>query len=60
MLTKLLTPAETAELLGVRPQTLAEWRCTKRVELAYVKIGHRVMYRPEDLTAFIEQRTVRD
>ena len=38
----------TAELLGVDKQTLANWRCTKREDLKYVKIGGRVRYRVSD------------
>ena len=52
---KLLTETETAELLGVKPSTLAAWRCRKTVEVPYVKIGHRVMYAEDDLVQFIER-----
>ena len=40
----LLTPAETAGLLGVTVGTLQVWRTTKRYPLPYVKMGRRVMY----------------
>lgn len=53
---KLLTPAQTAELLGVKEQTLTVWRCTKRYPLAYVKVGRSVMYREADVRQFIESR----
>lgn len=52
----LLPPPEVAEILGVTEATLAVWRATKRYDLAYVKVGRRVMYRTEDVQAFIEQR----
>ena len=54
-----LTPKEAAKELGVAPETLAIWRCTKRYPLSYVKIGRKVFYRVEDIIAFIESRTVK-
>lgn len=57
-MSKLLTPAEVAELLGVTAQTLAEWRSTKRYPLDYVKVGRNVRYREADVQAFIESRKV--
>lgn len=55
---KLLTEAEAADYLGVKPQTLCAWRCTKRYSLPYIKVGRLVRYRPEDLEAFLAERTV--
>ena len=55
---RLLTPVETAELLGIAPGTLAQWRTTRRVLLSFVKCGRHVRYRPEDVIKFIEARTV--
>ena len=52
---KFLTPAETAKLLGKTPQTLASWRCNKRYELPYVKLGGNIRYDEKDVLAFIEQ-----
>ena len=48
---ELLTPAEVSALLRVPTSTLAVWRCTGRVKLDYVKIGHRVRY----VRSFVEQ-----
>ena len=53
--TELLTRREAAAYLGVSEQTLAVWKCTKRYDLAYVKIGRLVKYRKSDLDAFIEK-----
>jgi len=53
---KLLTVADTAEILGVAPHTLAVWRSTGRYDLPYVKTGRLVRYRLADLEAFIERR----
>lgn len=54
----LLKPQEVAEILGVSVTTLAIWRCTGRYTLSWVKCGRLVRYRPEDVAAFIEERTV--
>lgn len=55
---KLLTRAETAELIGVEPQTLAVWSSTRRYGLRVTKIGSRAMYDPRDVALFIESRKV--
>lgn len=54
---KLLTPDETANILGITKGTLDVWRCTKRYELNFIKIGKRVMYRSEDILDFIQKRS---
>ncbi len=53
MTTKLLTPSQTAETLGVTIGTFAIWRCTGRYPLAFVKIGRRLMYKLSDLETYI-------
>ena len=55
---RLLTPAEAAEFLGVKEQTLSVWRCTRRYPLPYVKVGNSVRYRESDLHTWLESRTV--
>lgn len=50
---ELLSRREAAAYLGVAEQTLAIWKCTKRQELPYVKIGKLVKYRRSDLDEFI-------
>jgi excisionase family DNA binding protein len=55
---KLLSREKAAEYLGVLPETLASWACTKRYNLPFIKIGRLVKYRLEDLDNFIKQRTV--
>ncbi len=49
---------EAAAYLGVAPQTLAVWACTKRYQLPLIKIGRHVKYRQSDLDAFIERNTI--
>lgn len=53
----LLTPAQTAAELGMTEATLAVWRCTRRYNLPWVKIGARVYYRISDIEAFLRSRT---
>jgi excisionase family DNA binding protein len=57
-LTKLLTTQQTADILGISRGTLEVWRCTKRYNLRFIKVGRRVMYRAQDVTSFIEKRAV--
>lgn len=57
-ITQLLTPIETAAILGVTKSTLEVWRATKRYDLSFVKIGGRVMYKREDIEDFISRRSV--
>lgn len=54
----LLTPEQAAEFLSTTPGTLSVWRCTRRYDLPYVKVGRAVRYRLSDLEAFIAARTV--
>lgn len=56
---RLLTEAEAAELLGLKQNTLNNWRCTHRVPLPYVRVGRAIRYRLADIQAFIERGTVR-
>lgn len=49
----LLKNKEAADYLGVKPNTLAVWACTKRYDLPYIKIGRKRMYKTEDLDQFI-------
>jgi excisionase family DNA binding protein len=55
---KLLTTQQAADRLGLKPQTLELWRCTKRYDLPYVKTGRLVRYKAEHVEDFIERRTV--
>lgn len=56
--TQLLTPKETAEMLGVSTNTLSNWRVNKRYDLPYVPIGRSIRYRLQDVEAFIEARVI--
>lgn len=56
--TKLLTPREAAEYLGVRADSLAVWRCTGRYPLPFIRVGRSIKYRASDLEQFLCDRTV--
>ncbi len=56
LLNNLTEPQIVAGVLGVTVGTLQVWRSTGRYKLSYVKVGGRVMYRAEDVQAFIESR----
>jgi predicted DNA-binding transcriptional regulator AlpA len=55
---QLLTPNQASEILGLSTQTLAIWRCNKRYNLSYVKVGRFVRYRYADIQAFIQSQIV--
>ena len=57
-LEQLLIPAEVAEMLGIKEQTLTAWRCRGSQELEYIKIGRNVRYRPEALEDYLRRQTV--
>ncbi len=57
-LEKLLTPQEAAHILGISAGTLEVWRSTGRYDLRYIKVGRRVMYRTQDVQAFIDNRSM--
>ena len=54
----LLDEREAGEVIRVKPSTLSVWRCTKKYNLPYVKMGGRVYYVLADLLAFVESRRV--
>jgi excisionase family DNA binding protein len=54
---QMLTWQQTAELLNMRPQTLAVWAMSGKF-LPFVKLGRTVRYRLSDVQKLIEQRTV--
>ena len=58
MQNNLLSNQEAAQYIGVSPNTLEVWRCVKRYDLPYIKVGRIVKYRREALDAFLESRTI--
>lgn len=55
----LIKPRKVADLLGLSEDTLTIWRCTKRYDLPYVRVGKSIMYDLRDVVSFIERRKVR-
>ena len=51
----LISTEEAAEILGLEPATLVNWRCTRRYPLPFVRIGRSIRYRLSDLELFIEK-----
>lgn len=51
-----LTNKQAAQLLGVEPETLAQWRYLGKFaeKLPHYKVGRRVLYRRGDLAAFLD------
>ena len=47
---------DAAIVLGVKPSTLANWRCTGRYSLPFIKSGRLVRYRVVDLATWIASR----
>ena len=57
-MTKLLTTVEVAEMTGLSPETLAQWRWLKK-EIPFVRLGRKcVRYRQGDIDAWLEKRLV--
>jgi len=53
----MLNTTQAAAVLGLRPQTLHEWRM-RRVGPSYSKLGRAVRYRYADLLEWIEAKRV--
>ena len=50
----LLSTAEAAQLIGLDPKTLENWRALGK-GVKFIRIGERaIRYRPQDVRAFIE------
>lgn len=52
----LIDTKTAARVLSISPGTLAVWRCIKRYDLPYVKIGRAVRYRLSDLQEFLRRQ----
>ena len=58
MVEKPLNTKEAAVFLGVKPQTLINWRFERKGP-DYIKMGRRVVYRLSDLKKYQEKRCIR-
>lgn len=48
---------EAAAYLNIKPQTLANWRHTRK-NLNYIKIGRKIMYEQSELDSYIQKNRV--
>ena len=56
--TKLLTTEDVAEMTGLSPETLAQWRWLRK-EIPFVRLGKKcVRYRQIDIDAWLAKRLV--
>jgi predicted DNA-binding transcriptional regulator AlpA len=55
MAEKLLTVAQVADWLGIKPNTLHQWRC-KGVGPLSIKIGTLTRYQESDVADYLERR----
>lgn len=46
-----------ASYLGVSQKTMANWRCSGTMNLRYVQVGSRILYRQSDIEDFILTNT---
>ena len=53
---KLLNIQQAADLLGLKVKTLYTYICKKKIP--YVKLGGRVLFQPEKLETWVEQRAI--
>jgi hypothetical protein len=52
-----LTPRDAASLIGLRPSTLAAWRCCRSDGPPFVKLGAAVRYQRSALLHWAEAQT---
>lgn len=59
-LTKLLTSAQAAEILGVQKSTLDGWRYQHKPGLKFYRIGRLCKYRLDDITEYVNRQVEGD
>ena len=58
VMTKLLTTDDVAEMTGLSPETLAQWRWLRK-EIPFVRLGKKcVRYRQSDIDSWLAKRLV--
>lgn len=55
---KLLSAGETANILGLKESTLAQFRWRGDKRLPWVKLGKSIRYKLTDIEDFIERSTI--
>lgn len=51
----LLNEKQTGLVLNTPPATLNMWRCQKRVDLPFIKLGRQVRYQVGDIREFLQR-----
>ena len=54
----LMSRREAAKYIGVAEQTLAVWKCNKRVDIPVIQVGRLIKYRRADLDRFLNANTM--
>jgi excisionase family DNA binding protein len=52
---QLFTERQAADYLSISGMTLATWRCRRKYNLPFVRIGSSIRYRLSDLEKFLER-----
>lgn len=55
---KLISAGETANILGLKESTLAQFRWRGDKRLPWVKLGKSIRYKLSDIEEFIERSTI--
>jgi predicted DNA-binding transcriptional regulator AlpA len=55
---KLISAGKTAEILGLKESTLAQYRWRGDTRLPWVKLGKSIRYKLSDIEDYIERSTV--
>jgi hypothetical protein len=50
----LMNTRQTAQIMNISAATLAAWRCKKRYNLRFYKVGRRVLYSQLDVEEFLK------
>jgi excisionase family DNA binding protein len=54
----LYSSRDAANYLGIAGGTLEIWRCTKRHQIPFIRVGRLIKYRKVDLDAWLDAQTV--
>jgi hypothetical protein len=54
----LLTDDQASAIIGIKPETLRQWRTRRKKPLRYVRAGRTIRYRPQDIKEFIDHCVV--
>ena len=55
---ELLTPEKTAKVLNTTVASLATARYTGSLDLPFIKLGRKILYKAKDVQGLIERQTV--